>query len=412
MARRRTARPHRLVFPAQTGAERTFLGDVLRQETVGGALLLAAAVIALVWASSPWNASYEHLRHLQLGPLSVEQWASDGLLAVFFYVAGLELKRELVTGSLHRPALALVPVVAALAGMVVPAVLFTGVVLGSGDRVALAGWATPTATDIAFALAVLAVAGSALPPALRAFLLTLAVVDDLGAITVIAVFFTAHLDLLPLALAVVLLGVYAVLQNRRVRTPWIYVPLGVATWWCMYESGIHATVAGVALGLLTRVRPDPDEPTSPAERLEHRLRPLSAGLAVPLFALFAAGVPVSWSALGATVTDAAAVGVIVGLVLGKTIGVFGGAWLTARFTHAELNPDLGWRDVLAVSVLAGIGFTVALLIADLAFAGDAERVTHVKTGILVASLLAALVAVLLLRFRQRARGSEDRTATG
>ncbi|MET9023854.1 Na+/H+ antiporter NhaA [Actinopolymorpha sp. NPDC004070] len=400
---RPTERLRRLVLPDQTGAERSFLGDVLRQETVGGALLLAAAVIALVWANSPWHDGYEHVREFAIGPLSVEQWAADGLLAIFFYVAGLELKRELVTGSLRKLSLALVPVVAALAGMVVPALLYVAVVSGSGDRSALGGWAVPTATDIAFALAVLAVAGSALPPALRAFLLTLAVVDDLGAITVIAVFFTDHLDLVALAVAVVLVGVYAYLQHRRVRTPWIYVPLALAAWWFVHESGVHATVAGVALGLLTRVRPDPDEEHSPAERLEHRIRPLSAGLAVPAFALFAAGVPVSAAALGAMVRDPAAVGVMVGLVVGKAVGVFGGAWLTATFTRADLNPDLEWRDMLAVAALSGIGFTVSLLVADLAFSSDPAGTARVKAAVLTASLVAAAIAVLLLRLRRRAR---------
>ncbi|WP_020577117.1 Na+/H+ antiporter NhaA [Actinopolymorpha alba] len=399
---RPAARLRRFVFPFQSGRERTFLGDALRQETVGGALLLIAALAALIWVNSPWHGGYEHVREFMIGPLSVEQWASDGLLAIFFYVAGLELKRELITGSLRRLSLALVPVIAAIAGMVVPVLLFATVVLGSGDRSALGGWAVPTATDIAFALAVLAVAGSALPSALRAFLLTLAVVDDLGAIAVIAVFFTDHLEFAWLGLAVLLLGVYALAQHRRITTPFLYLPLAVATWWCVHESGLHATVAGVAMGLLTRVRPDPDEDHSPAERLEHRLRPLSAGVAVPVFALAAAGVPVTAAALGAMVSDAAAVGVIVGLVAGKTIGVFGGAWLTARLTRAELNSDLAWRDVFAVAVLSGIGFTVSLLVADLAFAGDPERVARVKAAVLVGSVIAATVATLLLRRRHRA----------
>ncbi|MEQ7129044.1 Na+/H+ antiporter NhaA [Actinopolymorpha sp. B11F2] len=408
----RRPRPRRpFLFAAPQREERPFLLDALRQETVGGALLLAAAVIALVWANSPWHDTYEQARHFSVGPLTLEGWAADGLLTIFFYVAGLELKRELVTGSLRHLSRALVPLVAAVAGMVVPALLYVGLVLGMGDVEATVGWAVPMATDIAFALAVLAVAGSALPPALRAFLLTLAVVDDLGAITVIAVFFTESLDLAALALAVVLLGGYAVLQHRRVRTPLVYVPLALAVWWLTYQSGIHATVAGVALGLLTRVRPDPEEKSSPAERLEHRLRPLSAGVAVPVFALAAAGVPVTASALGAMSTDAAALGVIVGLVVGKCVGVFGGAWLTARLTHADLSPDLTWRDIVAVGILSGIGFTVCLLISDLAFGDEPARLARIKAAVLLASLIAALAAAVLLRFRQRTSQAADTSSS-
>ena len=251
-------------------------------------------------------------------------------------------------------------------------------------------------------------------------------VDDLGAITIIAVFFTESLHLLPLGGAVAVLAVYAVLQRSRVLQPagipygqgdswhhrflaWhrilaplVYVSLAVALWWFVYSSGIHATVAGVALAFVTRARPDRDEEHSPAERSEHRLRPLSAGIAVPVFALTSAGVPVSADALAAVASDPAAVGVIVGLVAGKTVGVFGGAWLTARLTGAELNADLEWWDILAVAVLSGIGFTVCLLVGELAFAADPDRLARVKMAILVASVTATALAVVLLRIRQRA----------
>jgi Na+:H+ antiporter, NhaA family len=401
MARPDRATP-RVLFTAPLQAERRFLSDALRQETVGGAILLGVTLIALAWANSPWHGSYENVRHLQVGPLTVERWAADGLLTLFFYVAGLELKRELVTGSLRHLSRALVPVVAAVAGMVVPALFYLGMVLGLGDAGAVRGWAVPMATDIAFALALLAVAGSALPPALRAFLLTLAVVDDIGAITVIAVFFTTSLDFAALALAVALSGVYAVLQHRRIRTPLVYLPLVVGVWWMTYQSGIHATVAGVALGLLTRVRPDREEASSPAERLEHRLRPWSAGVAVPFFALAAAGVPLTAGALGAMSIDAAALGVIVGLVAGKAVGVFAGAWLTARVSRASLSPDLAWWDIFGVAILSGVGFTVCLLIADLAFGDDPSRLLRIKAAVLIASLLAGLVGALVRRVRHRA----------
>jgi Na+:H+ antiporter, NhaA family len=393
-------RQKKRAFPRVLGPERAFLADTLRAETTGGLLLLAAAVVALAWANSPWQDTYHHLLEVGLGPLTVEEWASDGALTLFFYLAGVELKREFVVGTLSRLSEAVVPVVAAVAGMVLPAIIYLVVNLAA-DNGRTDGWAVPTATDIAFALAVLAIVGSSLPSALRAFLLTLAVVDDFGAILVIAIFFSHGFHLLPLLAAVVLIAVWYVLQRRRIRTPFLYVPIAIGTWWFMHESGIHATIAGVALGLVTRVVADPGEEHAPAERIEHRLRPWSAGVAVPVFALFAAGVTLSGSAVREMLTDPVAIGIVAGLLFGKVIGVFGGSWLTARFTRAELNSDLAWRDVAAVSVLAGIGFTVALLIAQLAFGGDVAQIERAKAAVLVASLLAALIAAVLLSRRNR-----------
>ncbi|TDO35800.1 NhaA family Na+:H+ antiporter [Kribbella sp. VKM Ac-2527] len=391
----------RRAFPRILGSERAFLADTLRAETTGGLLLLAAATIALIWANSPWQDAYHHLRDLELGPLTAEGWASDGALTLFFYLAGLELKRELMVGTLARFSEAVVPVAAAIAGMVLPALIYLVINVTVADGKPH-GWAVPTATDIAFALAVLAIVGSSLPSALRAFLLTLAVVDDFGAILVIAVFFSHGLHLIELVISLALIAVFYVLQRRRVRSPILYVPLAIGAWWFMHESGIHATIAGVALGLVTRVLPDPTETKSPAEHLEHVLRPWSAAVAVPVFSLFAAGVTLSGDTMREMVTDPVAIGVVAGLMLGKFAGVFGGSWLTARFTRAELNSDLAWRDVGAVAVLAGIGFTVALLIAQLAFAGDTAQVERAKAAVLVASLLAALIAAVLLFRRNRA----------
>jgi Na+:H+ antiporter, NhaA family len=389
------------VFPRIVGSERAFLADTLRAETVGGLLLVAAAAVALVWANSPWQDSYHHLRETELGPLTVEAWAADGALAVFFYLAGVELKRELVIGTLSKLSEAVVPVVAAVAGMVLPAIVYLVVNL-TAPAGRTEGWAVPTATDIAFALAVLAIVGSSLPSALRAFLLTLAVVDDFGAILVIAVFFSHGFHLLALLAALALIGVFYLFQHFRFRSPWLYFPVSAGAWWFMHESGIHATIAGVALGLVTRVRMDPGEKHSPAEHIEHQLRPWSAGLAVPIFALFAAGVTLSGGAMKEMLTDPVAIGVVAGLVVGKFIGIFGGSWLTARFTRAELNADLAWRDVGAVSVLAGIGFTVALLIAQLAFGDDPAQADRAKAAVLAASLLSALIAAVLLFRRNRA----------
>ncbi|KUM92275.1 sodium:proton antiporter [Streptomyces cellostaticus] len=390
--------------------ERTFVADALRTETVGGVLLLIAAVAALIWANIPaLRHSYESVSHFHFGPdtlglnLSVAHWAADGLLAVFFFVAGIELKRELVAGDLRDPRAAALPVVSALCGMAVPALVYTLTNLtGHGST---QGWAVPTATDIAFALAVLAVIGTSLPSALRAFLLTLAVVDDLFAILIIAIFFTDRISFPALGGAVAGLVIFWLLLRRGVRGWYVYVPLAVVIWALMYNSGVHATVAGVAMGLMLRCTTREGEEHSPGEHIEHLVRPLSAGLAVPLFALFSAGVSISGGALGDVFTKPETLGVVLGLVVGKTVGIFGGTWLTARFTRASLSEDLAWADVFAVAALAGIGFTVSLLIGELAFEGDAVLTDEVKAAVLVGSLIAALCATVLLKIRNaRYRG--------
>ncbi|WP_343230790.1 Na+/H+ antiporter NhaA [Yinghuangia seranimata] len=376
--------------------------DALRTETVGGALLLIAAVVALIWANSGWSGAYESLKDFRFGPsalhldLTLSQWAADGLLAIFFFVAGIELKRELVVGELRNPAAAVLPVIAAVCGMAVPALFYFAVNAGGGE---LDGWAIPTATDIAFALAVLAVIGTNLPSALRAFLLTLAVVDDLLAITIIAVFYTSSVNFAALGAAVAGLVVFYALQRYRVRGWWFYLPLAFAIWALVHESGVHATVAGVAMGLLMRVRPDEGEERSPAEHLEHVVRPVSAGFAVPVFALLSAGVAVSGGVLGDVFTDRMPLGIMIGLVAGKAVGIFCGTYLAARFTRAELNADLAWSDVLGVAMLAGVGFTVSLLISELAFDGDAVLTDDAKAAVLMGSLIAAALATVVLRIR-------------
>ncbi|MGA5119109.1 Na+/H+ antiporter NhaA [Streptomyces pseudogriseolus] len=399
-----TAPAPRKAFGRLTLPERNFVTDALRTETVGGVLLLLAAVAALVWANIPaLHDSYESVSHWHVGPaslglnLSVAHWAADGLLAVFFFVAGIELKRELVAGDLRDPKAAALPVAAALCGMIAPALVYT-LTSGAGGG-SLAGWAVPTATDIAFALAVLAVIGTSLPSALRAFLLTLAVVDDLFAILIIAVFFTDGLNFAALGGAVAGLVVFWLLLRRRVRGWYVYVPLAVVIWGLMYNSGVHATIAGVAMGLMLRCHREEGEEQSPGERIEHRVRPLSAGLAVPLFALFSAGVAVSGDALAKVFTQPETLGVVLGLVVGKTLGIFGGTWLTSRFTRASLSDDLEWADVFAVATLAGIGFTVSLLIGELAFEDDAAMTDSVKAAVLAGSLIATAVATVLLKMR-------------
>lgn len=395
------------LFSRGSFPEASRVAEVLRAETTGGLLLLAAAVVAVVWANSPAASAYVGLRDLVVGPealhldLSLGTWAADGLLAVFFFVAGLELKREFVAGDLRDPRRAALPVVAAVGGMVVPALVY--LVLASAGDGSLRGWAIPTATDIAFALAVLAVISTHLPVALRTFLLTLAVVDDLLAITVIAVFYTDDLDPAFLALAALPLAVFAVLVRRRVRTAYVLLPVAAVAWALVHASGVHATVAGVLLAFTVPVhrRDGRTDEAGLAELLEHRVRPLSAGLAVPVFAFFASGVAVGGiDGLGESLRDPVALGVALGLLVGKTVGVFGSTWLLATFTGAELDDDLAWVDVLGLAMLAGVGFTVSLLIGELAFAGTPQG-EHVVVGVLVGSTLAASLAAVVLRLRNR-----------
>lgn len=413
MPRRRFSLPP--VLSRGRYSEALRIGEILRRETAGGAVLVAAAVVAIVWANSPVADSYFALRDFRVGyepwhlELSLGQWASDGLLAVFFFLVGLELKREVVAGDLRRLNKAIVPVAAAFGGVAVPAVTYALINLGNPET--LRGWAIPTATDIAFAMAVLAIIGSHLPSALRIFLLTLAVVDDLIAIVIIAVVYTSEIHLLPLLLMLVPLVAYTFLAQRCRRffgqhdaAAWvILLPLAVLVWVLLHASGIHATIAGVLLGFAVPVLRSaagggPAAGPGLAEVFEHRFRPLSAMVAVPLFAFFSAGVALGGvvSALGDPVT----LGIVVALVLGKPIGILATTWTLTRATRAELDPSFTWIDVFGVGVLAGIGFTVSLLVAELSFGHGLEN-DHAKVGILTASVLAALLATVVLRVRNR-----------
>ncbi|MEH0930431.1 Na+/H+ antiporter NhaA [Micromonospora sp. CPCC 205558] len=408
--------------------EARHLADVLRTETVGGALLLSGAVIALIWANSPWSDSYNRLGHVVPWPgapwhldLDVATWAADGLLAIFFFVVGLELKREFIAGELRDPRRAVLPVAAALGGMLLPALIYLAVVLSAGGD-GLRGWAIPTATDIAFALAVLAVVSSHLPQGLRAFLLTLAVVDDLFAITIIAIFYTADFHPLPLLAALAPIGLFAVLVQRGRTWWWALIPLAVAAWTLVHASGVHATVAGVLLGFTVPVlarRPAGGDQAATgdaeagegglAAQLEHRWRPVSAGLAVPIFALFAAGVTLRGTDLGALLSDPMVIAIVAGLVFGKSVGIFGSTYLLARFTRAELDEGVTWTDLLGIALLAGVGFTVSLLIGDLAFGSGSTADDRVKVAVLLGSVISAgLAAAVLTRRNAAYRRMADR----
>ncbi|UKA59994.1 Na+/H+ antiporter NhaA [Arthrobacter sp. FW306-2-2C-D06B] len=398
------------VFSRSSFPEYQRILAILRTETVGGALLLAATVAALVWANSPLANGYFALRDVKIGyapwhlELSLGHWASDGLLAVFFFIAGLELKREFVAGELRKPAKAIVPVAAAVGGVVLPALLYVVINFGSGAET-LKGWAIPTATDIAFALAVLAVINTHLPAALRTFLLTLAVVDDLIAIGIIAFFYSSGLEPLMLLAAAVPLALFAFLVQKRVRSWYLLLPLAAATWAFVHASGIHATVAGVLLGFAVPVVASgkKGEPAAGlAESFEHRLRPFSAGFAVPVFAFFSAGVALGGAeGLGAALRDPVAIGIILALVAGKTAGVFGTTFLITKTTRARLDDGLAWIDIAGLAMLAGVGFTVSLLIAELGFGSGSPHDDHAKVAILAGSLAAAVLAAVVLKARNR-----------
>jgi Na+:H+ antiporter, NhaA family len=380
--------------------------EFLRLETTGGRLLLLTTGVALLWANLPGGtyARFWSLRppssavldalHLDL---SLAGWVTDGLLTVFFFVAGLEVKRELTVGELAGRRAAALPVAAALGGMVVPAVL--AVAVSGGAAVHGGAWAVPVATDIAFALGVLALAGSALPSGVRVLLLSLAVIDDLGAIVLIGVLF-AH-DVRPwwLAGGLLLCLAYGLLHRLR-RTPvWLVVPIAVGAWVLVHGGGVHATVTGIVLGLLTPVhtRDGDDEPA--CDRLLRRLHPVSAGVAVPLFALAAAGIPLA--AVAGVPGDPVARAAAVALLIGKPAGILLGAWLAVRTGLGALPPQVGWGDVLPVAVLGGVGYTVSLLIARLSVPGAAADTA--AAAVLAASIVAAVLATVLVRRRGLAR---------
>ncbi len=412
------------MFPAQPSEpERRRLADLLRAESVGGILLVVMAIAGLVIANSPLSGWYFALSSTVIGPaewhldLTVAEWVADGLLAVFFFLIGLELKREIVAGDLRHLRRALAPVTAAVGGVVVPVLIFLAI--AGSDPLARDGWAVPVATDIAFALAVLAVLGSHLPSALRLFLLTLAVVDDLIGIMLIAVISAKDVDWVSLGIAVGLIAVYGVVAHRWrtafTRSPvlawFILLPLGVLAWVFVHHGGIHATIAGVALGMTvpvlakrsSRSSTNPSESSDPglAESLEHHLRPLSAGIIVPLFAFFSAGVVLGAAEGQRLISTPLFWGIVFGLVLGKPLGIVGLTWLLSRFRVVSLDPSYRWIDLWGVGALAGIGFTVSLLIANITFDPGSLEQRAATFAILCASAIAALLAASILVGRNR-----------
>lgn len=381
-----------------------WIKDALKDETFAGALLMISAFIAVIVANSSLSDWYFNflsqkveIPFLSLN-LTIAHWVSDGLLAIFFFIAGLELKHELVHGSLSNKSQAIVPVVAAIAGMAIPVLIFT--TLLRGDSQALEGWAIPMATDIAFALAVLAIAGRKLPTEIRAFLLTVAVVDDLGAISIIAIFYSEKFNVIYLLLTLLFLFIFWLLHRLNKAHLLVALPLALVVWWAMYKSGVHATVSGVALALLVPNKPRVAEAMSTAERCEAKVHPISILLVLPLFAFVAAGVDIRDTGVIEGITSPVASAIIFALVIGKFLGIFGATYLFTRFTRASLNENLKWSDVSAIGLLAGIGFTVSLLIVELSYE-DSQLLEDAKVGVLAASVVASLLAVALLRIRSR-----------
>jgi len=383
------------------------LTEFLRTEAGSSVFLLAATLLALLWANSWFASTYQTFWHTELTvgwgdlalTLTLQEWVNDVLMVLFFFVVGLEIKRELTIGELRELRKAALPVLAALGGMVVPALVYV-FVAGGGE--ARQGWGIPMATDIAFALGVLALLGTRVPLALKAFLLTLAIADDIGAIVVIAIFYSGGVSLGWLLVAVTLLVGMIGLRAAGVARPLWYVPFGVAVWFCVHESGVHATIAGVVLGLLTPAGEFRGREV--LNDLEHRLTPWSSYFAIPIFALANAGVGIGRGVLGAALTSRVTWAVVLGLVVGKTVGVLAATLLGLRLGLGPLPAGMERRHLPGLGALAGIGFTVSLFIAFLAFGGNPTLLDEVKIGILLGSTVsAALGAALLLRPRPMSR---------
>ena len=402
------------------------LHEFLHFEAAGGIVLVAATAVALVWANSPWQDSYYTLwsTHLSVSlgshsiDLTLQEWVNDGLMALFFFVVGLEIKRELVEGELREPRRAALPAIAAVGGMLVPAVIYVAINAG-GDGAR--GWAIPMATDIAMAVGVLSLLGSRVAPPLKLFLLALAIVDDIGAIIVIALFYSDGIELGAAAVALVIIIAVAVLRRLGVRPIPVYVMLGAGLWLALHEAGLHATLAGVILGLMAPTRPirrrdevsddklrDVSTPETARETavlaresisvvawLEHLLHPWTSLVIVPVFALANAGIPLSASALADAATSRITYGVLIGLVVGKLVGITAFTWLAVRLRVGVLPAGVGWSGIVGVAALAGIGFTVSIFVASLAF-DDVGLQDQAKIGILAASVVASGLGALLL----------------
>ena len=402
--------PRRLLRPLQ---------EFLETSTASGVFLLGAVVVALVWVNSPWAGSYFSLLATPIsvgaGDLEVAGdlhfWINEGLMSLFFLVVGLEVKRELTTGELRRPRAALLPMVAAATGMAVPALLYLVVVGGGADA---RGWGIPMATDVAFALGVLALAAARTPSGLRPLLLAIAIVDDIGSVIVVAAFSPGAIAVGWLAGSVAVAGLFYGLGKLHIRATLVYITLGIGLWYAMYRAGVHPALAGVVVGLLTpskpfrRPRAISHEEVSPLARVEHALLPWTSFVVLPVFVLANVGVPLSATAIAAAAGSAVAWAVLIARVGGKIAGIGGGALVASKLGLADLPPGVGSMHLAGMAAAGGTGFTVSLLIAEAAFGRESPLLAHVKISLLAASVVSAVVALLLLRRAGKASGVATR----
>jgi NhaA family Na+:H+ antiporter len=430
----------------------TPLEEFIHRQTTSGVLLMLCAIVALVVANSPWSEAYHHLLEktftigvegFQLSK-SIHHWVNDGLMAIFFFVVGLELKREILVGELADPKQAMLPIIAAVGGMVVPAAIYMAI---NPTGHTFDGWGIPMATDIAFALGALALLGNRIPASLLTFLVALAIVDDLGAVTVIALFYTEELNLMALGLAGVMMLFLVALNLGGIRWYLPYVLIGVVLWVAMLKSGVHATLAGILLAFTIPMRPkyNPkrflehiDEMIdqikrayqrneniiindslrsrvralgegvrlvqAPAQVLEHKMHLPSAYLVIPIFSLANAGIPIDWSSIGGIVTHPVSVGITSGLVLGKLLGIVGFSWLAVKFGLTHLPNGLNFKHLIGVGLMGGIGFTMSIFVAELGFANHPEDLLMAKSGILLASALAGISGFVWLYLTSERHG--------
>ncbi|RLA03874.1 MAG: Na+/H+ antiporter NhaA [Gammaproteobacteria bacterium] len=422
----------------------TPLDEFIHRQTTSGVLLMLCALVALFIANSPWSEAYHNflLKPVTVGmegfqlSKSLHHWINDGLMALFFFVVGLELKRELLVGELAEPHQAILPIVSAIGGMVVPVVIYLAI---NPQGHTLDGWGIPMATDIAFALGALAVLGKRIPKSLLTFLVAVAIVDDLGAVTVIALFYTETISLGALFLAAIVFFLLIVLNLGGIRRPLPYVLLGIILWIAMLKSGVHATLAGILLAFTIPMRPKYDAERfmvqildmvthvknaysrernilkndelrarvhslgegvllvqAPAQILERKMHIPSAYLVIPIFSLANAGIPIDWSSLGSIITHPVSLGISLGLVIGKLVGIAGFAWVAVKLGIAELPDDLNFNHIIGVSLMGGIGFTMSIFIAELGFAHHASDLLMAKSGILLASLVAGISGFIWL----------------
>ncbi len=367
--------------------------DFFKMESAGGIILVIAAAIAMMVANSPLNELYQGVLHTYVFGLSISHWVNDGLMAIFFFLIGLEVKRELLEGALKSKETAIFPAIAAIGGMVAPALVY--VLFNSGDPEALSGWAIPAATDIAFALGIMALLGNRVPIALKVFLLALAIIDDLGVIVIIALFYSSDLSTIALTIGFMMTALLFFLNTKHVTKIWVYLAVGAVLWVSVLASGVHATLAGVVLGFAIPLKGNKGE-YSPLKHLEHSLHPYVAFAILPIFAFANAGISLDGVSLSG-LTAMLPLGIAAGLLIGKPLGIFTFSWAAVKFGIAKLPEGVNFKHIFAVSVLCGIGFTMSIFISSLAFTNvSAEFDTYARLGILMGSTTAALLGYVLL----------------